>query len=1058
MSSSHRYYQFDSQCDALLVDFDQARRGNPDVNVQATVAQAPVQHQPWLIAELACIDLEHAFEQGQAVEVTRFLKLYPDVFAAAELREEVAQEHYRLCRLFGIQIARADVAQRYGLSHATWDELPQGTSHATLPDSSRYPQVGSTFCGYPIFAELGRGALARVVLAQQPDLAQRWVVLKITQQPTTEAEHLASLQHSGIIPVYSIHQEDDLYCICMPYLGAVTLASLLADGRLFSHSYDIRQQFVSTLVANRWSTIAATIRNPVETPPPPKPTPPAAGRSSEPTALAVGCSCEPTALAAGDFPHIPPCINPPLAPSADSSNGTDFEERLGLSDLALALQEQYLNRDALAAKVLLAQQLTESIGYAHSRGVVHSDLKPENILIANDGRPVVLDFNLASSDSISQAIRAGGTLPYMSPQQLRSLDKHSPASPQDDVFAIGVILYQLLTGRLPFDDSHLPTDNWEAIATNHSQPPLDARSADRSIPPSLNAIVMKCLATSFDERYRSAIEVHEDLQRFARHEVLKHAPDRSPVERLQKFVKRHPTLTSTSSIVVAATVAVAALVSGLLVAQARVAKLEASHLASSLHEDAPETLALLCSPGGESELLQDGIERARETLKQWSVSDDQQQFASTLRLLSADKRADARQQIGSLSYALAGAEVQLAMLGEGAQRTSLLSDATQWNLLSAEMLPELDGIVRWRERRIDELLEPSERPSATSLDSPPAESTFAQMLAAREAGDNQLWRRYAEQLVNQRPSDPTHWFSLASARYAAGDLTRAHEAFDVSAKLQKDSAMSVFWRGMTGLRTNDFAQASEDFSQVIAMRANWLAPRYNRALAYQGLRKFSLAIDDLNWIVHSGQAGPRVFSLRSQIHAAMNEREKAIEDRKLALLAPARDADDWVSLGVLKIQQAPTAALQDFAQALRLSPRNVAARFNTAHVQSEVLHDNEAAITTLSTLIEARLGGTSAVASRGILEARLGRRQDALADAVWAAQTQPTALEMLQIAGIYALTSTQTNDDQLALSWLARALSMDPTLGKMAQADPDLIRLRELPAFEVLVAIPTLAD
>ncbi|MEO8269335.1 MAG: protein kinase [Aureliella sp.] len=1020
MNSSHRYYPFDSRCDELLVDFDQARRWNPDVNVQATVAQAPAQHQPWLIAELACIDLEHAFDQGQSVEVTRFLELYPDVFTAVELRDEVAKEHYRLSRLFGIQVARAEVAQRYGLSQVTWDELPDGTCHSSVPDTSRYPQVGTTFCGYPIFAELGRGALARVVLAQQPDLAERWVVLKITQQLTTEAEHLASLQHSGIIPVYSIHQEDDFYCICMPYLGAVTLASLLADGRLFSHSYDLRQQFVSTLAANRWSTIASTIRNSVE---------------SEPQAQ----------------PR-------PLTATAKFVEQDDFKTQLGLSELALALQEQYLDRDAIAAKVSLTQQLTESIGYAHSRGVVHRDLKPENILIANDGRPIVLDFNLASSDSIAQAFRAGGTLPYMSTQQLRCVAEDGQASPQEDVFAIGVIFYQLLTGRLPFDDSQLPADDWDAIVANHSKTPPDTCSADRNIPPSLNSIVMKCLATSLDERYPSATEVHEDLQRFARHEVLKHATDRSPVERLQKFVKRHPLLTSTTSIVFAAALALAALVSGMVVVQGRVEKLEASHLASRLQEDLPETLAMLRSPGVEAELIQDGIEHAREILRRWNDTDGQQQFASTLQLLSDDERAETRQQIGDLCYALAGAEIQLAMLSDDVQRPPLLSDAAQWNLLSAAMLPELDGVVRWRKRRIDELKEHGPQPTTLSRDPSPVESVFAQMLAAREAGKNELWERYAEQLISQRPSDPTHWFSLASARYAAGDLPSARQAFDVSAKLQKNSAMSVFWRGMTSLRTNDFSLACKDFSQVIEMRANWLAPRYNRALAYRSLREFGSAIDDLNWIVDRGQAGPRVLSLRSQIHAAMNETEKALEDRKLALLAPALDADDWVSLGVLKIQLEPTQALQDFAQALRLSPANVPAQFNTAHVQSEVLHDNQAAIATLSTLIEAGLGGTSAVASRGILEARVGKKQNALADAVWTAQTNPNALEMLQIAGIYALTSADANHEQLALSWLARAMSMDPTLGKLAQSDPDLIRLRELVAFQVLVALPSLAE
>ncbi len=1037
MSSLDTYFEFDARGEALIVEFDQARRAQATIDVDAALADIPTEHQSRLIAELACIDLEHAYEQGQKVVVSPLLAKYPEVFQSVLLRNEVAKEHYRLCRLFGIQVSCAEVASRYGLGQVEWEELPDGTAHNERQTLAHFPAVGSEFCGYPLIAELGRGALARVYIARQPDLAERWVVLKITQQLNTEAEQLASLQHSGIIPVYSIHQDGKLYCICMPYLGAVTVADLLSDGRLFSHSKADKQQFMSTLIDHRWSTIVSTTRDHLQP----------MGDSPNGKLTKLGTVDSSVGLRA-------------LPIAVGKTDQEEFKELLGLSELADSLQQRYLNHDGVQSKVLLMRDLSEAIGYAHSRGIVHRDLKPENVLIANDGRPIVLDFNLATSTADVPAIIVGGTLPYMSPQQLRSVLGKDQSSPQDDVFALGVIFYQLLTGRLPFDDSQVPKGNWEAMAASHEMSLANCRSVDGSVPPSLNSIVMKCLSVGLEERYPSAIELNEDLQRFANHQVLRHAADRSPVERTTKFLKRHPMLTSMTSVIAISSLAIAGLTVGLILVQTKATRLEVSNLASQLNEELPETLAMLRTPGGEPELISDGIEQAHHILTKWKVVDNNQKFIASLQRLTATQRLETTRQLADLLYALAGAEAQLALHSTKGERTERLATAGMWNQWSAKLLPELADAVRLRKQKFNLLSQSAADPIAVppTAEGPKTASVFARMLAARESGNTELWLQCAEQLVDQRPTDPTRWFSLATARFERGDMLRACEAFDFSAKLQKSSATSIFWRGFTRLQIADFAQAADDFSQCIKLRSNWLAPRYNRALAYRALRKYDLAIDDLNGIVAAGNGGPRVLSLRSQLHAAQGDRAAAIQDRTAAMNAAPRDSDDWVSLGVMKLDQAPEEALQDFSQALKISPRHVAAQMNTAYVQSEIHQDNAAAIGTLSTLIENGLGGTSAIASRGILQARSGAKQEALADAQVAAKGQPTPIEILQVAGIYALTSESPEDQQRALVWLARALAADPSLGKMAATDLDLVILRKLPAFRLLVALPVLDE
>ncbi len=1015
--------QFDLRSEQLIVEFEQARRLNLPIDIQAEIDWVPAEQRSRLVAEIACIDLEHAFEQGERVDVSPFLTLYPAVFQASEFRDEVAREHYRLYRLFGIEVPRSEVARRYSLGKVNWAELPIGEAKVDHVDPIRFPQVGSTFCGYPLIAELGRGSLARVFIARQPDLAERWVVLKITQRLTTEAEKLASLQHSGIIPVYSIHRDQELYCICMPYLGAITLGHLLADGRLFSRSCDSTVELVSTLVANRLSTIVST--------------------------LGVEANSE------SDLQTDEPKCNVSRRPVyANLGDGHKLPELLGLPELAESLQEQFLCRRSFMSVVSLMEQLTEAVGYAHSRGIVHRDLKPENILIANDGRPVVLDFNLAASGA-SPASLVGGTISYMSPQHLRALETGGSCSPQDDVFSIGVIFYQLLTGKTPFESyqktvrdietKDVKVKDFNALAAWRETPPPNCRAAGAKVPASLDAIVMKCLAPNVKERYSSANELHEDLFRFTSHRVLAHAKDRSPVERVQKFVRRNPLLTSMSSLITLSTLVVVGLIASLVFSQTRAAKYEATYKSHRLGDALPETLAMLRSPGGETDLISNGMRNANVILKEWGIEGNQPKLGVVFHRLTADEQKSVRQHLGELVYAMAGAQAQLAH-SDSTTRDKLLAEARRLNQLAGEILPELEDAVRLRLQKMDGL-------SQLDLQIGAAPSLFSRMLMARESGDTTLWVELADELVSARPTDPSRWFTLAAARLSSGDLGRAQEAFDAAAKLQKNSAMAIFWRGVTRLRGGNPVGAQQDFSTCITMRSDWIAPRFNRALAKRASQELDGAIDDLNWIVSKGAAGPRVYSLRSQLHLDNGDRGRAAEDHKLALNATARDAEDWVALGVLKLRDQPAEALQDFALALEIAPRNVAALLNTAHVQAELLGETKAAVDTLSVMIAANLGGTTAIASRGILHARLGDAMSALADAELAAQGKPTAMEMLQIAGIHAMASKTDHERNLnALGWLTRALAADPKLSKLAAADPDLVSLRGLQQFQSLMA------
>ena len=109
-------------------------------------------------------------------------------------------------------------------------------------------------------------------------------------------------------------------------------------------------------------------------------------------------------------------------------------------------------RSYVGSIVWIAARLAEGLAHAHQRGVVHRDLKPANILLGDDGQPLILDFNVSSpaGNGSATAARHGGTVPYMSPEQLSAFGCGGDVDQRSDLYSLGVILYQLLTGELPF--------------------------------------------------------------------------------------------------------------------------------------------------------------------------------------------------------------------------------------------------------------------------------------------------------------------------------------------------------------------------------------------------------------------------------------------------------------------------------------------------------------------------------------------------------------------------------------------------------------------------------
>ena len=1036
----------------------QARDGQADLAAFLPETGHPLYRD--VLRELVRVDLEYGWARGHPTRLEEYRNNFPQLFEEPDALQAITFEEYRLRCQAGQRPAPEEYQAQFGVDTRHWPRSQVSTPEpdktiarprngsptaddgddadfllasalgrdvlSSDPQMSRQlvqammglPSVGTEFLGFHLIKELGRGAFGRVYLAHQGELADRPVALKVSSDLLGESRTLAQLQHTNIVPIYSVHHARSFHAVCMPFLGSTTLAHLL---RHLKGQESLPASGAALL--KTWNACKSVTQQRDLADSPARP---------------------------GDNGTLP----------AGGGAGVPREEpTTGLKALSRLTYVEGI--------LWMGARLADGLAHAHERGILHRDLKPANVLLSDDGQPLLLDFNLSEDTKLRSSAPVafiGGTLPYMAPEHLKAFQQRTPGvDARADLYSLGVILFELLTRRQPFPVQRgALEDILGDMIADRAGPPPELRRWNPAVSPAVESIIGHCLEPDPDRRYQTARQLQEDLDRQLKDLPLRYAPEPSLCERARKWARRHPRLTSATG--VAGVAAILLLVLGVVFffRSERLARLEAAdtysnHFRPKMME---AQLLFLEAPQDDPARLDQIASACRAALDSYQVLEHSAwQEAAAVRHLAPEDQEHLRADVGELLFLLAAltrlqvrpdagpAETEasvrqaldLSRRAESCYRTAEVP-AALWHQ-RATLVEQLGG--RDEAQRL--LEEAKAAPLRTARDRCMMASFFAAQSRYRQALP--LW----QQASVEDPRNLWVWYGLGNCYDNLAQPAQAAACYTACIALKPDFHGWYFQRGLAHLKQSQYALACADFDQALRLRPAQAEAHINRALARLGAGRYDEAVQDLTLAIELGNVSPRVYLIRAQAREKAGDADGAVRDREEGVRGEPTDEVGWIARGVARVASAPGDALTDFDRALRVNPRSLAAQQNKAHVLAEHLKRTDDALRVLDGAVLLYPEHGPLRAARAVLLARMGRREAALQDARQALALDDSPATCYQVAGAYALTSREHPDDRRqALSLLAFALRQGYGHDLIA-TDPDLAPLQNDPEYQRLL-------
>ena len=1008
------------------------------------------------IAERGASHFDRNHHEELAVELLRvWMEFAFDAHGRTSVLDAIGQ-------LSGIEIS----SEGLELLRFESDRLNRSVSSHKIA-AGKYPEPNTSWGEFSLLGILGEGAISRVFLARQDSMSGRLVALKITTRETRESELLARIQHSGVVPVYSVHEHNGIYGICMPFVGSSTLADFCEQGvhtnasekgakdgtvssgrgadtqkswlqkfsrisksntatwtcREIANHLRRRQSLVSTWIRASGSTVLGE------------------GHSGEikqaklSTIESSGDATAPLSNAAGR-----PIDNAKQG-VADDSKASDFALNLKWWESHSEVVKELQGYDYHGFILHVGVQLASALGHVHRCGVVHCDVKPANILIGWDAQPRLLDFNV-SQQGVLVGIEGhqfnqlvGGTPAYMAPEQRDAIVQQESLKPDArvDVFSLGAVLFELLTGCRPPLGA---PERWSELKQILASPKL-------SLSRGLQAVLTKSLAYRPEDRYQTMDEFGEDLSCVLGNRPLVNVPEPSYLEVFKKWRRRHPRLSSGGSVAMLAASMIFT-VAAWGWSQHKERQAARGRLAmNQLDFDLPVAVSLMSAVQEYDELrpeLYDRIQRVHHNLKLLSQLDASSLDATPNRFASIGSNLRRLQQLWRNQTSSSG---------------GIFSTVYQ--------LPDRESGGHFSRDDLETISD------ALGLKQSAVSGQFEDLFSRGQFSDA---ISYAESHPDQF-EDYGRLVLFAHCLFRTKQYARASNAYSEAISKEQAFPLAVFYRGVTQLALGEHHQASLDFREVLQFHPEFVSAQFNLGLALMYQDRVQEAELAFSKVLELDPDATQAFITRAKLRMQLNEVADARSDIARAIETNPQDARNLIGLSQLLSAQDPKRAVVLAEQAVKQSPNDLDARQMLAHLLTEEGKEEQAMVH-LTHILKMNPNHSLALGGRAVLLARVGNQSRSLADlGKLISQEKHEPLLCYQIACGFSLLADAKNEmdpsgeleacfsqsdgdrriestrstgrkDHLrrAMNWYHKAVTADPSIRSVAEKDSDLKFLR----------------
>jgi serine/threonine-protein kinase len=720
---------------------------------------------------------------------------------------------------------------------------------------------------------------------------------------------------------------------------------------------------------------------------------------------------------------------------------------VGDSDGRPFLALEYIGGDCLSRKIVgtalpereaaqLVETLAHAVHYMHERGILHRDLKPNNILLTTYGTPKIADFGLAklldveSGPTRSETLL--GTPNYMAPEQ--AMGETKKVGPCADVYSLGAILYELLTGRAPFQGS-TPLNTLVQVRT---QEPVSPRRLRRSISPDLDTICLKCLEKDRSHRYSSAQALADDLRCFREGQPIQARPDLI-WRRLGRSARRHPALVAWSLV---ALTAVCLLLTAL--AYFREADRLAAHQAEEKYQQfvqrrnealvygllAPDEGSLFLGTEATANLRRAGS-AAREALALAGMDVDHE-TAILSPSFPVTRKAEAVDDCYTLVLVLASIHEQQFPHAEGAAEQyrgglRILDRAR-------ELRPQTRAYYLRRAHLLERLGEREEarRETERAAASPPGNS-LDHFLIGEEHYRRGDWDQAMNSFNRALTLQPAHFwarFLLAVCHLKVKNWDAARAGLDACLAQQPDFVWAYLFRSFANEQSQALVEAEADFQKALQLNPNEDA-RYvlslTRGIHHFNQRNWEKAEADFRSATVLKPEQYNAYLNLAQVCLARGRFEEAAKQAETAMrLRPPTQVIAGYHLErgrSLLREKKDGEAIQECEAALALSPHQPQAHEVRGRALLALGRHEEAESAFEMYL---RTGGVTKpdiFRGRGLARMKLGKYPEAVEDYTWALEQAPDA-DIYQHRGWAHFFSDAW---KLALRDFSNAIALDPT-------------------------------